>query len=226
MSAEWPRGDLEKAIGHRFSDSALLERALTHSSLISGIGSNERLEFLGDRVLGLGVAELLYQRFPDEEEGPLARRFAAVVSQPALADVARLLNLGRHLNLARSEEDGGGRDNPALLSDACEALIAALYLDGGMEVALTFVRRLWAPLIDADLSPPKDAKTALQEWAQGRGKSLPQYREVGRDGPSHAPVFTMEACVEGLGQARANGTSKRAAEQAAAVLLLNQTEDL
>ncbi|GAB6053294.1 ribonuclease III [Magnetospira thiophila] len=223
MSASGPHGELQRAIDHVFADPTLLTNALTHASLVSGTASNERLEFLGDRILGLVIAETLYHQFPQEDEGALARRLAAVVSRPALAQVATGLDLGRYLQVAASE-DGSGRENPALLADACEALIAALYLDGGLAVAAAFVRRHWAPLVAADPQPPKDAKTALQEWAQGRGKPLPQYCEVSRHGPSHAPLFTIEVTVDGLGRATAKGGSKRVAEQAAAELLLAQTE--
>lgn len=211
-------------LGHRFADRSLIERALTHPSALaqgrSGPGSYERLEFLGDRVLGLVVADLLLKRFPGEAEGALARRHAALVRREALAEVGAALKLGLELKLSRPEEEGGGRSNPALLADACEAVIGALYVDGGLEAARALIERFWAELIEADLTPPQDAKTALQEWAQGRGLPLPGYREVGRSGPDHELRFTVEVSVEGHQPATGEGRSKRLAEQAAAERLL------
>lgn len=211
-------------LGYDFRQSARLEQALTHSSLGAirqgANRSNERLEFLGDRVLGLVVAEMLFERFPDETEGDLAYRHAGLVRRDALAQVARSLDLGRFLRLSRGEDDGGGRDNPGLLADGCEAVIAALYLDGGMAAAARFIRDHWAGMVEERRAPPKDDKTRLQEWAQGRGRPLPSYREVGREGPGHAPVFTVEVAVTGCEPARGEGGSKRAAEQAAARILL------
>lgn len=216
-------------LGHSFAHQALLRQALTHAS-IGGHGgsggdirtrSNERLEFLGDRVLGLIVARLLYDEYPREAEGALAQRHAALVCRETLAHVAETIRLGPLIRLSRGEEEAGGSRNPGLLADTCEAVIAALYLDGGMDAASGFVHRYWRPLMDAALRPPKDAKTALQEWAQGRGLALPRYREVAREGPAHAPRFTVEVSVDGGPRAAtALGSSKRAAEQAAAEDLL------
>lgn len=219
---------LTAILGHSFSRPELAVEALTHSSVLQGPGtrsaSNERLEFLGDRVLGLVVANLLFDRFADESEGHLARRHAELVRKETLARVAAGIGLGPLIQLARGEEDGGGRENPAILADACEAVIAALYLDGGLEAAAAFIRRHWTALIEEDRTPPKDAKTALQEWLQGRGQSLPAYREVGRDGPPHAPVFKVEVAIDDGRSAVAEGASKRAAEQAAAGALLTRLE--
>lgn len=220
-----PLATLSAALGHAFRSPALLEEALTHPSVNSGRGGGEgpsyqRLEFLGDRVLGLIVCELLYSRFPTEQEGALAKRLAALVRQDSLAEVARDLGLGHFMILPRAEEDAGERDNPALLSDACEAVIGALYLDGGLEVARAFVAPRWTPLLEADRTPPQDAKTALQEWAQGRGLPLPDYRETGRDGPAHEPRFTVEVTVQGQAPTQGEGRSKRQAERAAAAALL------
>ena len=173
------------ALGVSFSDPALLRAALTHRSL-GGVVNNQRLEFLGDRVLGLIVAEGLMARFPDEEEGDLAPRLAALVSADSLAKVSQAIELGQHLEMAPSEEASGGRENDANLADACEALIAALYLDGGLGTAAAFVERHWQPLIEAQIVPPKDAKTALQEWSQARGLGLPRYRLRTGDG-HHGP---------------------------------------
>ena len=218
------RNELERRLGYRFKDTALLEQALTHSSMsgVSGdrLSSNERLEFLGDRVLGLVIARLLFQRFPDEHEGELARRHAALVRKEALARVAIEASLGDCLPMSRGEDDAGGRRNPGLLADACEAVIGAIYLDGGLEAAAEFVHGYWQALADEDANPPKDAKTMLQEWAQGRGLALPRYRETAREGPHHAPMFSVEVTVPGIAPVTGVGPSKRAAEQAAADLAL------
>lgn len=213
---------LAERLGHCFSQPALLSRALTHASMAKGEGGEtyERLEFLGDRVLGLIVADLLLDRFPHEPEGPLAQRLAELVRRETLAKVARALDLGPHLRLARGDEAAGERDNPAILADACEAVIGALYLDGGLPAARSFVEPVWRPLLEEAPQPPRDAKTALQEWAQARGLPLPEYREVGRAGPDHGPVFTIEVTLPGLGGETGEGRSKRQAEQAAAARLL------
>lgn len=206
-------------LGHRFRRADLVVDALTHGSF-SDQRTYERLEFLGDRVLGLIVAEMLLRRFPDEEEGDLAKRHVALVRQEALAEIAAGLGLGRFIRLARGEEESGGRENPAILSDVMEALLAALYLDGGLEVVRAFIEPHWTPVMETVSTPPKDAKTTLQEWAQRRGLPLPSYREVKREGPPHAPTFTVEVTVKGKRPALGEGTSKRLAEQAAADMLL------
>lgn len=214
-------------IGHIFKDTELLRHALTHSSLIGDDSrhaeSNERQEFLGDRVLGLIVADMLLARFPNEHEGDISRRHAALVRMATLGRVAGDLELGRHVRMSRGEEQSGGRENASLLSDVCEAVIAALYQDGGLEVARAFIEKHWEPLIEENLLPPKDAKTALQEWAQGEGHALPLYTQTDRDGPDHNPEFTVEAAVNGLGSASGKGRSKRLAEQVAAAKLLKFT---
>lgn len=215
------REPLEAAFGHRFNDPSLLDLALTHrSAMFAGGRSNERLEFLGDRVLGLVVADMLCRRFPEEDEGALARRFAVLVGRDALSRVATDLDLGTYLILSSGEEDSGGRDNPALLANACEAAIAALYRDGGLAPAARFIEARWTPLLAADLEPPKDPKTALQEWVQARGLPLPEYREIDRTGPPHAPVFTIEVSIPGHQSAQAAGASKRIAERNAAADML------
>jgi ribonuclease III len=215
-------------LGHDFVDPARLDEALTHPSrrAESGDGvSYERLEFLGDRVLGLIVAELLFEQYPDEPEGALARRFAALVSGETLAQIAGALELGAYLRLAKSERAAGGLANPANLANLCEALIGALYLDGGLAAAQAFVCREWAARLAAPGEPPRDAKTALQEWSQAGAHGLPAYRTVETSGPAHAPEFDVEVTVEGLGAARGRGPSKRAAEQVAATALLATLED-
>lgn len=220
---------LEEALGHPFKRPALLEQALTHRSAVRARGkvadAYERLEFLGDRVLGLLVAELLVHRFPREQEGELTRRHTALVRRDALVRVARQIGLGNHLKLSRGEAEAGGREIPTLLADACEAVIAALYLDGGLESARPFIERYWNPLIEEAETPPSDAKTSLQEWAQGQRLPLPVYRIVGTEGPSHEPLFTVAVSVEGLPAVEARGRSKRAAEQAAAELMLARVRD-
>ena len=215
---------LQERLSYCFKSHRLLLEAITHSSF-QGDGSghrlcNERLEFVGDRVLGLVIANLLFRRFPGEEVGALARRHAAAVRREALVEIAERLELATCLRLSRGEEEAGGRRNPGLLADAAEALIAAIYLDGGFDAAKEVVERLWRDLIERDASPPKDAKTLLQEWAQGKGLPLPTYREVERSGPPHAPLFRVEVSVEGLETADATGPSKRVAERAAAESLL------
>ena len=211
---------LELRLGYRFADPARLEQALTHSSMAAAGGdrgsSNERLEFLGDRVLGVVIAHLLFQQFPDENEGALARRHAALVRKEALARVAEDVGLGDHVQFSRGEVETGGRRNSGLLADACEAVIGAIYLDGGLQAAAAFVHGNWQPLVEEDTTPPKDAKTELQEWAQSLGLALPQYRETAREGPPHAPTFSVEVSVSGIAPVTGMGPSKRAAEQAAA----------
>ena len=222
-----PFGDLETRLGHTFSQPDLLAQALTHPSIVHGRAPRkstpyERLEFLGDRVLGLAVADMLFRAFPHEPEGALARRHAALVRRDALARVAGRIGLGALIVLSRSEEEGGGRTNPGLLADACEAVIGALYADAGFEVAAAFIRAQWAPLMAEAAAPPKDSKTALQEWAQGLGKPLPVYTTLGMEGPPHDPVFHVSVVVAGAEAATGTGNSKRAAEQMAAALLLEK----
>lgn len=218
--------DLEKAIAHRFKDQKLLEMALTHASMRSGKGKrtdNERLEFIGDRVLGLVIAELLSERYPEANEGELARRFNRLVRGETCAKVARTLGLGAHLILSESEAGSGGRAKSTILADAMEALLGAIFLDAGFETARTAVRRYWATQsADVHTSAGPDAKSALQEWAQGQGLALPKYVEIARKGPDHAPRFTSEVRIPGKPPARGEGASKRAAEQAAAQALLDR----
>lgn len=224
------RHSLETVLGHRFADQALLTRALTHRSVVGmrkpggqqietdGF-ANERLEFLGDRVLGLVIAELLFARFTTEAEGQLAQRLAVLVSAPTLSRVARASGMASEVRMAAGQF---AVDADAVLADACEAVIGALYLDGGLAPAQAFIKRQWTPLIDEAIAPPKDAKSALQEWAQARGLVLPIYRVVTQDGPDHAPNFVVAVTVTGHEAAEGRGKSKRIAEQAAAVLLLDR----
>jgi ribonuclease-3 len=215
--------ELQTRLGYEFRRIELLDEAFTHPSFQGEAGRrkcNERMEFLGDRVLGLVIANLLFRKFRREEVGALARRHAALVSREALVQVADELGLAACIRISRGEEDAGGRTNPGLLGDACEALIAAIYLDGGFDAAQDVVERLWCPLVERDASPPKDAKTMLQEWAQGRGLPLPSYIEADRSGPPHAPIFLVQVIVEGFPAVTAAGSSKRLAERAAAEMML------
>lgn len=212
---------LETRIGYTFRKAELFTQALTHPSLAQA-ENNQRLEFLGDAVLGMVVAKLLYTLYPNENEGELARRHAALVCGSTLAQVASDDGLGAELRMSASEETASGRQNPTNLEDACEALIGALYLDGGIEAAERYITSRWTPLAKLLKIPPKDAKTALQEWAQGRGLPIPIYAVVETSGPAHAPLFTVEAQVEGHAPATANAPSKKAAEQKAAAELLER----
>ena len=231
--------DLSPILGHDFTQPALLVEALTHpSALVSANGRErgrnrkrappsrgyDRLEFLGDRVLGLVVADFLWRRFTDEPEGSLTRRHTHLVRRETLARVAREIGLGRHLILSPAETAAGAAANPGILADACEAVLAAVYLDGGFAAAADCIGRLWGPLIAEMDEPPRDPKTALQEWAQARGKGLPHYELMATAGPDHAPVFTMTASIAGSLSATATASSKHSAEAAAAAALLGRLE--
>ena len=236
MTAAKISEDAARLIGHEFARPELLDEALTHPSALAKPGKGrrrgrrgssppnyERLEFLGDRVLGLIVADLLWRRFADEPEGHLTRRLTQLVRREALARVAGEIGLGRHLRLSPSEAASGAARNPGILADVVEAVIAAIYLDGGIDAAFAFVERHWAPLIaELAAAPPRDPKTTLQEWAQGRGLGLPDYRLVEASGPDHARHFTVAVAVKGQEEASATARSKRAAETAAAAVLLDR----
>lgn len=212
-----------KRLGYQFSKPETLIRAVTHSSIVSPHrDDNQRLEFLGDRVLGLVMAEALLQADPSAPEGLLAPRYNALVRREACADVARQIDLGAVLKLGRSEMKSGGRRKDALLADAMEAVIAAIYQDGGFEAARAAVLRLWGARIHNVADDARDAKTALQEWAQARGETPPQYVEVARTGPDHQPAFTIEARLSSGPAQQATAGSKRQAEQAAAAALLKE----
>jgi ribonuclease-3 len=213
----------EAVLDHQFSRPELLREALTHRSALHGrkrrTGSNERLEFIGDRVLGLLIAEWLAERFPREQEGELGRRLAWLVSQPVLAEVAEAVGLAAVLSVAPGEARAGVKRRATVLADALEAALGALYLDGGLPAARSFVHRAWDRAMTALAEPPKDAKTRLQEWAQKQGLALPAYAVTSRSGPPHAPEFTVTVSLgerQGVGIAG----SKRAAEQRAAETLL------
>ena len=212
-------------LGHRFARPDLLVRAVTHASIGTATRpDNQRLEFLGDRVLGLVMAEALLTADGAASEGQLAPRFNALVRKETCADVAREVGLGEVLKLGRSEMLTGGRRKEALLGDAMEAVIAAVYQDAGFEAARALVLRLWAGRIAAVEPDARDAKTSLQEWAQARGMPPPGYEEAGRSGPDHAPVFTVRVLLANGEAAEATAGSKRVAEQAAARMLLERME--
>ena len=212
-------------IGHEFTNPELLRRALTHPSISSpSRPDNQRLEFLGDRVLGLVMAEALLRADEAASEGQLAPRFNALVRKEACADIARSVDLGDVLKLGRSEMLSGGRRKDALLADAMEAVIAAVYNDAGFDVARDMILRLWGARIASVKDDARDPKTALQEWAQARGQTPPAYVERDRSGPPHAPVFTIEVQLSDGSVAQASAGSKRQAEQKAARLLLDRLE--
>lgn len=222
---------LQAALGHNFDDVGLLTTALTHPSVI-GTGAvtagqaYERLEFLGDRILGLVVAEMLLTTFPDEQEGDIAKRHSVLVRRETLATIATGLGLGALIEATPAES--GQRQqtitNKSILADALEAVIAALYTDGGLEKARAFIEREWDKPLKASALPPQDGKTRLQEWAQRLGKPLPKYRVLERSGPDHAPVFTVEVAIADLPGAQATGSSKQKAEQAAAATMIEQMQ--
>ncbi len=206
-------------LGHDFRRPELLIEALTHPSM-AGSADNQRLEFLGDRVLGLVIAEALLARDPAATEGQLAPRLNALVRKETCAEVATALDLGAAIRMGRSEMLSGGRRRTALLGDAMEAVIAAVYLDGGLEPARAMILRHWGPRIAEAGAQALDAKTTLQEWAQARGLKPPAYVDLAREGPDHAPLFSVEARLEDGRSASARAPSKRAAQQAAAAALL------
>lgn len=215
--------ELEARVGHHFKSRDLLKKALTHASVRQAAGKrrdNERLEFLGDRVLGLVIAELLCEVYPSANEGDLAKLYNRLVRGGTCAAVARELNLGPYLVLSEAEAESGGREKETILADACEALLGAVFIEAGYETARQVVRTHWGSRVGASPADAVDAKSLLQEWAQGQGLDLPAYVEVDRQGPDHAPRFTSEVRIRGRKPARGEGASKRAAEQAAATALL------
>jgi ribonuclease-3 len=222
------REQLEEKLGHRFANPDLLVRALTHASAIvpNGPGREpetyQRLEFLGDRVLGLVVADLLIERFPEAQEGELSRRLARLVSRATCAEVAREMALAKCLKTGGSVKRGGEGATPGLLADVCEAVIAAVYCDAGLEAARRLVTRYWAPRIETMRGPLRDAKTELQEWAHKRGFDPPAYLETLRSGPDHRPEFEIEVSVGPIPPGRGRGSSKREAEHEAAADILRR----
>jgi ribonuclease-3 len=231
--------DVAHLVGHDFARPALLAEALTHPSALpaaqkgrrrarrhTGPRDYERLEFLGDRVLGLVIADLLWRRFDAEPEGPLTRRHAQLVRRETLAAIAVEIGLDGVIQLSPAEAASGTARSPAILADVLEAVIAAIYLDGGFDAAFAFVERWWGARLAEMERPPRDPKTLLQEWAQGRGLPLPGYRLLEASGPDHALRFTIAVHVAGHDEASATASSKRAAETAAAAALLERLGDL
>jgi ribonuclease-3 len=221
------RSALEVKIGYKFADKALLERALTHISALSGGPQNrgasyQRLEFLGDHVLGLVISDMLYRAFPKANEGELSRRLADLVRKETCADVAREMDLGPMLKLGSSESHAGGRLRATILADACEALVGAVFSDGGYDAADTLIEKFWKARMLKPLRPLRDPKTMLQEWAQARGLPTPVYRELERKGPHHDPEFRVAVVLPDRPPAEGMGSSKRAAEQAAAAAMLGR----
>ncbi|WP_229726816.1 ribonuclease III [Sphingomonas alpina] len=211
-------GWIANTFGHRPADIAPFERALTHGS--QAAANYERLEFLGDRVLGLVMAEWLFALFPNEPEGALSKRLNALVTGAVCADVARGLGIAAHLKLGKQARDDGATDSDNVLGDVMEALIGALYLDGGLDVARAAIRSGWGERVKTQGSAPQHPKSALQEWAAAHNRRTPAYEVVDRSGPHHAPRFTVKASIGTLAEATAEGSSKQEAETAAAAALL------
>jgi ribonuclease-3 len=220
------RAALEERIGYKFADRALLERALTHISALSGgatrANSYQRLEFLGDHVLGLVISDMLYRAFQKANEGELSRRLADLVRKETCAEVARAMDLGPVLKLGNSESHAGGRLRSTILADACEALVGAVFTDGGYQAADELIARFWKERMLKPLRPLRDPKTMLQEWAQARGLPTPAYREMARTGPHHDPEFRVAVVLPDRPPAEGMGSSKRAAEQSAAAEMLTR----
>lgn len=220
--------DLQTRIGHVFADPSLLLRALTHVSALPAapaqrrVDSYQRLEFLGDRVLGLAVSTMIYEAFPAAEEGELSRRLADLVRKETCADVARDWKVAAALRLGEGEAQTGGAQKSAILGDICESILGAIFLDAGYETVEAVVRRFFGAKMLKPGRPLRDPKTALQEWAQARGLPPPVYRQSGRSGPDHAPLFVMEVCVNTFEPVLAEGSSKRLAEQASAQKFLER----
>jgi len=214
---------LFERLGYAFKNRSLIELALTHASARPSLKpneDNERLEFLGDRVLGLAIAELLTASFPDASEGELARRFNQLVRAETCAEVAQDWELGKLIMMSGGEADSGGRGKKTILANACEAVLGAIFIDGGYAAAREIVHRFWAAELSGYGLATPDAKSVLQEWAQGRRLPLPRYIEIAREGPDHAPHFTAEVQIDGVAPERGHGANKRAAEQAAALAML------
>ncbi len=218
---------LERRIGYAFRDASLAALALTHLSAPTAsaqgrVQSYQRLEFLGDRVLGVVVAQMLYEAYPQATEGELSMRLAKLVRRETCAAVAEDWEVGPHVVMGQGEARAGGRKKAAILSDICESLIGAVFIDSGFEAARDLVARSWRARMDAELEPARDAKTAVQEWAQARGLPSPRYVEAARSGPAHQPHFVMQVELEGFAPESGEANSKRAAEQAAAQAFLTK----
>ncbi len=208
-------------LGHNFTDISLLTDALTLASG-SHKAAYERLEFLGDRVLGLAVADMLYRTYQKEEEGSLARRHTSLVRTETVAKVAELVGIDKSIEVPKSEKANMERSPQSFLCDVCEAVLGALYLDGGYDKAYRFIKKHWEPLMAEEITPPVDAKTVLQEWAQKQKLALPAYEVLQVTGPDHQPTFVIEVAVDGYAKIKGKGSSKRHAEQAAATNFLQE----
>ena len=213
---------VSRLTGYSFSDIALLREALTHASAVAGsdVATYQRLEFLGDRVLGLVVADMLFAEFPGADEGELSRRLTQLVRRETCAKVAKAIGIGKHILLGESERRTGAERNRGILANVCESIIGAIYLDGGYAPAHDFIAANWRELMLEPDRPLRDAKTMLQEWAHKAGHGVPVYKTMHREGPDHAPVFEIEVSSDGLAPQSGSGTSMRAAEQAAAQAML------
>ena len=220
---------LSQKLDYEFKDRNLLELALTHKSVLdpkgSYIESNERLEFLGDRVLGLSIADMLIKRFPEENEGQIARRFSYLVSQEMLFTVAKSLDLGRFIIFSTSEKKAGGEAKKSVLADTCEAIIAAIYLDGGLVVAMEFIDDNWQSKLNDQEDPPVDPKTELQEWALQNGLPLPKYSDIRQEGADHDPKFTVGLDILNFGTITGVGSTKRIAQRQAAIGMIKRIKD-
>lgn len=210
---------LYKSLGYHFKSEELLTRALTHSSLNQHV-NYERLEFLGDRILGFEIAALLYEQFPEDNEGKLARRLVNLVRQETLAKIAHNMGLPDFILLSKGESKTGGNYKDSVLADCCESILAAVYLEGGLDAAHELIQRFWKPFIEKDMAAEKDAKSKLQEYVQARGKRLPEYNVIEESGAKHSPTFVIEVVCQGYPPMQGTGPSKRAATQDAAEKML------
>ena len=225
MTMTYPLFELEQRIGYRFKNITYMEHALTHSSK-SGSINNERLEFLGDRVLNLVMAHTLFEQFPNENEGTLAKKHSSLVQGSMLAAIGQIINIGDFLILSDSERQSGGAENENIISDAMEALLGAVFLDGGLEPARTMIITLWDKFILSPIDVHQDSKTELQEWVQARALPLPSYEIVARSGPDHSPIFDIEVRIEGFPPITASGASRRQAEKEAARRMIMHVKSL
>ena len=228
MGAE-PQEGLREPLGHRFAQPEILAEALSHPSISPTKGAKrlayDRLEFLGDRVLGVVIADDLLRRYRDADVGSVAPRFNELVRQEALVRVAKEIALERFIRMSPTEEASGGRAKATILADCCEAVIGALFVDGGLDAAARFIHRHWDAMAQAMAEAPQDAKTALQEWAQAQAMAPPTYAIAEQEGPPHQTTFTVTVSLDGRKPESATGRSRRAAEQAAARAMLADIED-
>ncbi len=217
---------LQEIIGWKFRNIDLLKEAITHSSFLAKKNfNNERMEFLGDRVLGIVIADILFKKYPDEDEGGLAKRHSALVSGKTLALIAKEIDIGKYMEFSDSEKSTGGASNSHLLANAMEALLGAIYLDGDLQPCKKIIGKLWEDKIDMMVKAPQDPKTELQEWAQARKLGIPEYKIIEKNGPDHSPVFVISLHISGYNEITAKGSSKRKAEKKAATLFLEKIKD-